>query len=274
MGIYRCRDCEHQELGQRLWAVRSLCISKYPTRYQCTPKYSWKCCSGLLWGKEAALIQECVNWAQPRKSGEIWAWGAQQCSQLQADEIFATSIRERIEIGAVYPQDWFFKITTISHEGWWVSLPRQGWRQWRHKLFLLPKISGEADREMLVYSVVDSFSLLLCWSHALFSIPSATWHTKHISRHWSPDTPCGLQVPFYTAPTSPNNLLPGKGDCCFHHKTEGREKLWAESPRKRDRNSLSLIKCAIQNLVNREMKSSCWEMEREIAFWPWGNLCL
>lgn len=124
------------------------------------------------------------------------------------------------------------------------------------------------------YNVVDSSSLFLCWSHALFAFPSATWHTKHISRHWSPDSPCGLQVPFYTTPTSPRNLLPGKGDCCFHHKAEGREKLQAESPRKRDRNSLSLIKCAIQNLVNREMKSSCWEMEREIAFWPWGNLCL
>lgn len=61
------------------------------------------------------------------------------------------------------------------------------------------------------YNVVDSFSLFLCWSHALFAFPSATWHTKHISRHWSPDSPCGLQVPFYTTPTSPRNLLQVKG---------------------------------------------------------------
>lgn len=108
----------------------------------------------------------------------------------------------------------------------------------------------------------------------LFAFPRACWHTKHSSTHLSPDIPCGLQIPSCTAPTSPRNPLPGKGGCCFHHQTEGRENLWAKSTRKRDRSTLSLIKCAIQNLVNREMKSSCWEMEREIAFWPWGNLCL
>lgn len=153
MGIYWCRDCDHQGLGQHLWAVRSLCLSKYPTKYQFTPKYSWKFFSGLLWGEEPALsVLTEHSQGNPERFEPV---GAQQCSQLQADEIFATSVRERIELGAVYPQDWFFKMTTIFHEGWRVSLPTQGWKQWR--LFLPPKISGEADREVLVYSVCRLF---------------------------------------------------------------------------------------------------------------------
>lgn len=99
--------------------------------------------------------------------------GAQQCSQLQADEIFATSISERIELGAVYPQDWFFKITTISHEEWRMSLPKEGWGQWRHKLFLLPKICGEADGEMLIYRQCCRLFLLL-----FMLIPCTLYHTQ------------------------------------------------------------------------------------------------
>lgn len=179
MGIYRCRDCGHQGLGQRLWTVRSLCVSKYPTRYQFTPKYSWKCCSGLLWGEEPALIQECVNWAQQRKSREIWACGSPAMLPVAGWWNFCHLCQREDCARCSLPTGLILSMTTIFHEGWRVSLPRQGWRQWRHKLFLLPKISGEADREMLVYSVVDSFSLFLCWSHALCLTQCNLAHKAH-----------------------------------------------------------------------------------------------
>lgn len=224
--------------------------------------------------QRAALIQECANCAQPGESREVWVCsGAQQCSQLQGDEVFLSPPSgQRMKADALYLQDWFFKITTNIPRRLKTSLPR--WRDEGSEA-----VSCSSCLKLLGKRTGGSwFAVLWSLSPSFYSgptpFPSASWHTKHTDRHRSPDTPYGLQIPSCTAPSSQRNPLPAKEDRCFHHKTEGREKLWAKSPRKRDRNSLSLIKCAIQNLVNREMKSSCWEMEREIAFWPRGNLCL
>lgn len=34
----------------------------------------------------------------------------------------------------------------------------------------------------VVHSAVDPFPPSLCWFHAVFAFPSASWHTKHIDR--------------------------------------------------------------------------------------------